>query len=264
MSKRRVIVFDDAAALAEAAAREVARTICNAVARRGVSTLVVAGGRTPRQLYERLAGEPYRETIDWPRVELFWGDERCVAPDHPKSNYRLAEVALLSKIPRGGNAHRIFGEIDPARAATLYEQEIRDASDGGLPRFDLILLGMGADGHTASLFPDTPALLDERRLVVATTSPQPPHHRVTVTLRVINAARKVMFLVTGGEKAATLVKVVRDGSGASAAALPAALVCPRGGRLIWLVDRAAAEGLDQVRPTGTNGPRYMDDQLPTD
>ncbi len=264
MSDRLVIVFEDAAALAEAAAREVARTMCNAVARRGVSTLVVAGGRTPRQLYERLAGEPYRGMIDWPRVELFWGDERCVAPDHPKSNYRLAEVALLSKIPRGGNAHRIFGEIDPARAAALYEQEIREVTGEELPRFDLILLGMGADGHTASLFADTPAFLEEQRLVVATTSPQLPRHRVTITLRVINAARKVMFLVTGGEKASTLARVIRDRSVAASAAVPAALVRPRGGRLIWLVDRAAAAGLDQARPAGTSGRRFIDDELPTD
>ncbi len=134
----------------------------------------------------------------------------------------------------------------------------------GLPRFDLILLGMGRDGHTASLFPDTPNLLAERRLAVATTSPQPPHNRVTITLRVINAARKVMFLVTGEEKASTLARVIRDRSGAASAAVPAALVRPRGGRLIWLVDRAAAAGLDQARPAGTSGRRFMDDQLPTD
>ena len=240
MGERRVLVFDDAAALAEAAAREVVHTTRNAVARRGVSTLVLAGGGTPRQLYEHLAEEPSRERIDWPRVQFLWGDERCVPPDHPESNYRMAEEALLSKIPGGGGVHRILAELEPARAAALYEQEIRGVTGGEIPRFDLILLGMGPDGHTASLFPDTPNLLGERRLVVATTSPRPPRDRVTMTLRVINAARKVMFLVEGEGKASIFARVMADDSGATATSLPAALVRPRRGRLLWLVDRAAA------------------------
>ncbi len=169
---RRVLVFDDAAALAEAAAREVVRTTRNAVARRGVSTLVLAGGGTPRRLYQHLAEQPFCGEIDWPRVKLYWGDERCVPPDHPESNFRMAEEALISRISGGGTIHRILGELEPARAADLYEKEIRRVSGNGLPRFDLILLGMGRDGHTASLFPDTPNLLAERRLAVDAKSCQ--------------------------------------------------------------------------------------------
>ncbi len=240
VGERRVLVFDDAAALGEAAALEVVRTTRNAVARRGVSTLVLAGGSTPRRLYEHLAEEPYREQVDWTRVELFWGDERCVFPGHPKSNYRMAEEALLSKIPGGGTVHRILGELEPGRAAALYEQEIRSVTGEQVPRFDLILLGLGPDGHTASLFPDTPDLLEERRLAVATISPQSPHDRITITLRVINAARKVMFLVKGQDKASILARVIADDSGTRAACLPAALVRPPRGRVLWLVDRAAA------------------------
>ncbi len=202
--------------------------------------MVLAGGGTPRRLYQHLAEQPFCGEIDWPRVKLYWGDERCVPPDHAASNFRMAEEALISRISGGGTIHRILGELEPARAAAFYEKEIRRVSGNGLPRFDLILLGMGRDGHTASLFPDTPNLSEERRLAVATTSPQPPHNRVTITLRVINAARKVMFLVTGGEKASILALVMADDSGAIATSLPAALVRPRQGRLLWLVDRAAA------------------------
>lgn len=248
VGRRELLVFDNRAALSEAAAREVARSMRNALARRGLSTLVLAGGGTPRRLYERLAQEPYRQRIDWPKVALFWGDERCVPPAHPTSNYRMAADTLLSGIPEVGSVHRILGELDPGRAAALYEKEIRKLGGETVPRFDLVLLGMGADGHTASLFPDTPELLEERRAVVATTAPEPPRERVTITLPVINAARKVMFLVTDGEKAATLARVMagpaRVIKGDSAAApLPAALVRPRRGRLLWLLDRAAAAEL---------------------
>ncbi|NIM52086.1 MAG: 6-phosphogluconolactonase [Gemmatimonadales bacterium] len=240
----RVLIFDDAAALAEGAAREVVRSTRNAVRRRGRCALALAGGGTPRHLYQRLALPPHRGQIDWAKVQWFWGDERCVPPDDPSSNYRLANEMLLSRVSMKKKAvHRIRGELDPARAATLYEEEIRRTSGERTPRFDLILLGMGFDGHTASLFPDTPRLRDERRLVVATRSPLPPASRVTFTLHLINAARKVVVLVQGAAKAPVLARAVHGVAGDPAAPLPAALLRPARGSLLWFVDRAAAARL---------------------
>ena len=241
MGFRQIFVFDDASSLEEAVAREVVRTARNAVSRRGVCHVALAGGSTPRGVYARLSEEPHRGRIDWSKVHLFWGDERCVPPDDPKSNYRMAHEALLSKVPlHESSVHRIPIELGPERAAAAYEEEIRAVGGGAVPRFDLILLGMGADGHTASLFPNTPALRQEPRLVAPTVAPSPPRQRVTLTLRAINAARKVLFLVAGGEKARTLARALEEGGQTSEGSLPASLVRPPKGRLLWMVDRAAA------------------------
>jgi len=247
MRARDVLIFDDPSSLEEAAARRVVRAARNAVARRGECRLALSGGSTPQGLYARLAEEPHRERIDWSKLQLFWGDERCVPPDHPDSNYRMVHEAILAKVSLAeGAVHRIPVELGADRAAALYEEVIRTGSTEEVPRFDVVLLGMGADGHTASLFPDTPALSEERRLVVPTAASSPPRERVTLTLRVINAARLVAFLVVGPDKARTLARVLADGGGESGASLPASLVRPRKGRLIWLIDRAAAARIDNV------------------
>jgi 6-phosphogluconolactonase len=249
---RDVAIFDDAASLAEEAARRVVIAVRNAVARRGVCRLALSGGSTPRRLYARLAEKPHRERIDWSKLQLFWGDERCVPPDHPDSNYRMVRDALLSNVPLPENAvHRIPVELGPDRTAARYEEVIRTGSAEAVPRFDVVLLGMGADGHTASLFPDTPALRAERRLVVPTIAPTSPHDRVSITLRLINAARLVVFLVVGQDKARALASVLSDEGRASGGSLPASLVRPRKGRLLWLVDRAAAAYIkEENRETG--------------
>lgn len=233
--------FATGEAMAEAAATEVARVVQDAVARRGTCLLVLAGGSTPRDLYENLSVEPRCSQIAWSSMRLFWGDERCVPPHHPASNYAMARETLLSRVPIAKeSAHRIHGELEPKRAAELYEKELRRVAGEVLPRFDLVLLGVGTDGHTASLFPDTPDLLEEQRLVVATVSPDPPRNRVTLTLRALNASRQVMFLVRGEDKASVLRDVMVPADAGSPQQLPAALVRPREGRTLWFVDRPAA------------------------
>lgn len=240
MSGPPVRRFVDETALADGAAEEIVRSARNASRRRGRCTLVLAGGSTPRGLYETLSNEPYRARIDWSSVEVFWGDERCVPPDDPQSNYGMAQRALLSRVGvRPAAVHRIPVECGAERAAAHYEQEIKRTTGEALPRFDLVLLGMGSDGHTASLFPGTPRLIEERRLVVPAESPSPPRTRVTLTLRTLNVARRILFLVAGTEKAPALARVIGAGTAADTL-LPAALVRPRHGSLLWLVDCAAA------------------------
>jgi 6-phosphogluconolactonase len=204
-----------------------------AVVARGRFVVALAGGSTPKATYALLAGEDLAARVEWSLVHVFWGDERCVPPDHPDSNYRLAREALLDKVlVPARNVHRIQGELPPEQAAAAYAVEL-DAVLGASGRFDLILLGMGRDGHTASLFPGSAALTEHQRLVVAVYV-EPLHSwRVTLTLPVINAAREVVFLVSGAAKASALERV-RAGE-----PVPAGLVRPAPGRLTWLVDQDA-------------------------
>lgn len=193
-----------------------------------------------------LAAE-FAEAIPWDRLEVFFGDERAVPPEHPDSNYRLAFESLLSRVPLDPErVHRIQAEdSDPVRAAAEYERRILERvprGPSGLPSFDLIWLGVGTDGHTASLFPGSPALFEERRLVAEAVAPATGARRITFTLRLINAARKVQFLVVGPEKA-EIVKRILGRSGLGAEDLPAARVWPVAGELEWLLDRAAAAGI---------------------
>lgn len=241
---RRILIYPDASRLFAAAARLVERAARDAIGRRGRFRLALTGGSTPRDLYARLAVEPCRSRIDWSRVEFFWGDDRCVPPDHPESNFRLADELLLSRLaPADSSVHRIQTELGAQRAAEAYAAELRRIFADDTPRFDLILLGMGPDGHTASLFPDTPDLTGEGRSVIATLAPRPPRDRISLSLQAINAARRVAFLVQGAGKAEALARVLADRPRADERALPAALVRPAGGRLYWLVDRAAASRL---------------------
>ena len=195
-------------------------------------------------LYQLLAGS-YAHSIPWGQVFLFWGDERHVPPDHPDSNYRVANKALLSKVPVPmENVFRIHAEENATRAATDYEQTLKtffQLKPGEVPRFDLILLGMGSDGHTASLFPDTAVLQEQGRLVVAHWIDKLQTYRITLTLPVLNNSACVMFLVTGGDKADVLREVLETDS--SGAHFPSKLIQPKNGRLLWLIDRAAAGAL---------------------
>ncbi|SRR5579884_321072 len=237
---RTVVVAGDAEALSQQAASQVARSVAEAAAARGRCALALAGGNTPRRCYELLAAPPLRDAIPWDALHLFWGDERCVPPDHPDSNYRMAREALIDRVPiPAGNVHRVPTEEGPPVAvAAYYERELRsffglEVED--VPRFDLILLGMGPDGHTASLFPGSPALDETRRLVVPNSIAYMPHERVTFTFPVLDAARFVAFLVAGRDKADKLPLAL-----AGDPTVPAGRVRPTDGELRWYVDRAAA------------------------
>ena len=214
---------------------------------RNLFTLVLSGGSTPRKTYELLASdETLRAQIPWERIHFFWGDERHVSPDHLESNFRMANEVMLSRVPvPRKNIHRIKSEIPDARnAAAQYEKEIRTffkLKRGQLPRFDCVLLGMGTDGHTASLFPKTEALNEESRLVVATCVEQFQTHRITLTLPVLNNADSIMFIVSGQEKAAIFKEVIEGKK--KSALLPAQLIKPKHGNLLWLLDKAAASQL---------------------
>jgi len=236
---RDVRIFPNRGALARAAREEFLAAARSAIESKGVFAVALAGGSTPRQMYQALAGA----NLAWDRVHLFFGDERCVPPAHPGSNYRMVRESLLTKtaIP-DENVHRIQAEHpSPARAAFEYETEMRrffGASPVEVPRFDLVLLGLGADGHTASLFPGTSGLDERDRLVVAHWVPQLDSQRITMTLRLLNAAEAVTFLVAGEEKAPAVRLALQPL--ASESAPPARLVDPPRGRLTWMLDREAA------------------------
>ncbi len=228
------------AELAAAAADVVETELAAAVDRDGAATLVLSGGSTPRALYRLLATPERRARVPWDRVEFLFGDERCVRPIDVDSNYRMAHEALLGALaPDPGSVHRIRGELPPGEAAADYEARLRARfGEAGPPRFDLVLLGLGGDGHTASLFPGDAALDETARLAVAARAPVEPRDRVTLTFPVLNAARRVLFLVAGADKAPAVARVA---SGDATA--PAARVAPAAGRCTWLLDRAAAAGI---------------------
>lgn len=235
-------VVPDASALAEAGALEFARAASSAIEARELFRVVLAGGSTPRALYARLTRPPFRGSIRWDRVRFFFGDERCVPPDHERSNDRMAREALFEplKIP-AAHVLRMKGEADPARAARDYESAIRRRFPGRPARFDLVFLGLGEDGHTASLFPSTAALAERKRLVAANEVPKFSEWRLTLTFPALNAARRVVFLVSGSEKASATARILKKQRGYQD--LPAARICPRRGTLLWLLDEAAASKL---------------------
>ena len=238
-----VRVFDDAEQVAREAAGLFVRLSVEAVSTRGAFAAALSGGSTPRRVYELLAEDDYRTQVSWPGVHLFFGDERTVAPDHPDSNYRMANEALLSRVPiPAENVHRIDGVGDAAAGASKYESELRAFfGDAAWPRFDLVMLGMGDDGHTASLFPGTVALGEARAWVVANWVEKFGAYRLTLTAPSINGARRVLFLVAGAGKAATLREVLKGDR--DPARLPSQLIRPAGGSPEWFVDRAASARL---------------------
>jgi len=225
-----------------AGADEFARAAGQAIHEGRSFHVALAGGSTPVEIYRRLTKPPHRGAIPWERIRFYWGDERCVPPDDERSNFRMAREALFEPLgipPR--QVFRMKGEEDPVRAARSYEDTLRRRVAGRPPRLDLVLLGLGTDGHTASLFPDTAALVQERRLVAANFVPKFPEWRITLTLRAINSARRVIFLVAGAVKAAAAAKILDKQPGYRA--LPASRVAPRRGTLLWLLDEAAASRL---------------------
>ena len=221
-------------------------------------TVALAGGETPRHLYALLASAQYAPQVPWERVHVYWGDERHVPPDDPASNYRMAYDALLSRVPiPPENVHRIRAELpDAHEAARTYEDDLRGffgLQPSALPRFDLVLLGMGADGHTASLFPRTDADQPEgptgEHLVAAPWVEKLTTYRLTLTPRVLNNAATVVFLVSGEGKAATLHAVLAGPQHPDL--LPAQIIAPSNGTLLWLVDQAAAAQLQRQPATGS-------------
>jgi 6-phosphogluconolactonase len=235
------VVADAAAVHAEVAAFVAARA-GEAIAARGRFLLALTGGTTPRGAYALLAGDPrFRDAFDWGAVEIFFGDERCVPPDHPESNYGMARDALLAKVPiPASRVHRMLGEVEPGEAAARYEAELRAIVPGTpVPRLDLVLLGIGEDGHVASLFPGTQAFDERERLVAANFVPRLASWRITFSFPVLEAARAVLFLADGARKAAAVrAALARDG--APDERLPARLATPADGTVTWIVDRAAA------------------------
>ena len=229
--------------LAEYAAGQFVQIAGDLIAAHGRCCIALAGGATPRLLYTLLAQPNRIAQIDWSRVQVYWGDERCVPPDDPESNYLMAWQAFLDQVPLPAeNVHRILGELEPEQAVQRYAIELQHAFPGATyPRFDLVLLGLGEDGHTASLFPGSPALSETKRWVVSVEHRIPPPPlvtRISLTLPVLNSAAIVFFLVSGSGKAGILSEVLQNQ--ANSGQLPAQRVRPNSGRLVWAVDRSAA------------------------
>lgn len=237
--KPDVRVFADVNELSLRAAEASVRTINQSVQTNGRSSLVLAGGRTPRTLYHMLSSQ-FRDQIPWTKVHVFWGDERYLPPDDPKSNYRMARETLLDHVScPAGNVHPMPTHLpDPDVAARDYEKTLRTYFSEGWPRFDLVLLGLGDEGHTASLFPGSPALEETKRWVVAVKAPAEPPLRLTLTLPALTRAANVYFLVTGSNKAQALHHIVNESPDPKN--YPASGVRLAEGAVIWWVDRDAA------------------------
>jgi 6-phosphogluconolactonase len=234
-------IYPDVTALARAAATQVVDIAQSAIALNGRFSVALSGGTTPERMYRLLATPEFSSRIDWKHVHLFWSDERCVAPDHPDSNYAMAWMAFIDHVPISmDNIHRILGEEDPVVAADTYEQELKDHFKSAVPRFDLMLLGLGEDGHTASIFPGSTAAIEGHKLAVATQHPNSNQWRVTLTFPAINASANVSVLVSGSTKA-SMVRIVKSGL-VSPENVPATGIEPDGGTVTWFCDHAAAGG----------------------
>ena len=247
-------LFDDGESLSRAAADLFVEQARKAIDRRGRFSVALSGGNTPTRTYALLAASPRREQVPWPRVHVFWGDERCVPPDDERSNARMARNALLNHVQvRPENVHPIRCEADPEAGADAYERLLRRHLSGSNGRLDLIFLGLGRDGHTASLFPGSPVLADDAHWAAGVQEGEGKVNRVTLTPTLINAARLVVFLVIGEKKAVILESVLNAAPEHDAP--PAGRIRPRHGRLLWLVDRAAAARLpaDPRRAAGATG-----------
>jgi 6-phosphogluconolactonase len=255
MSQPILRTFTDADAVSQAAAAEFIRNASEALAARGRFAVALSGGSTPQHLYQLLAAPPYRTQVDWKRVEVFWGDERCVPPDHRDSNYRMAREAMLDRLPIPvGQIHRIeAARPDRAAAARDYQAVIARALGvdpaGPPPALDLVLLGMGPDGHTASLFPGTTALAETQKWVTVNFVPRFAADRITLTAPMLNQAREVLFLVEGTDKAERLVEVLEGPRDPQR--LPSQLIQPVSGSVLWFLDRAAAARLTTVEGRGS-------------
>ena len=243
MTNREIIICRDLDDLSRKAAEQFVALACRAIAARRRFNVALSGGSTPRALYSLLATGEFSAQLAWRQIHVFFGDERCVAPDHAESNYRMVTESLLAKaiIPTE-NVHRMTGEKAPAVAAAEYEAQMRKhfhIDDQSLPRFDLVLLGLGEDGHTASLFPASSALDETRRLVATTYVKKLQAHRLTLTFPVINNAAQITFLVAGLSKAAVVKEILADHNSNA----PAARIKPTSGKLSWFITQDAASDL---------------------
>ena len=243
VTNREIIICRDANELSRKAAGQFVSLARQAIAAHGRYTVVLSGGWTPKALYSLLATGEFSEQLAWRQIHLFWGDERCVAPDHAESNFRMVKEALLSRtiIPME-NVHRMAGEKAPAVAAAEYEIQLRKhfhIDDDTVPRFDLVLLGLGEDGHTASLFPGSSALNETERLVATTYVEKLNAHRLSLTFPVINNAAQIAFLVAGESKSAIVKEILTT----EKCDYPAARIRPENGQLIWFITQDAASDL---------------------
>jgi 6-phosphogluconolactonase len=246
--KARIEVFNDQEGLSRWAAGRFVQLAAEATRARGRFLVALSGGSTPQRLYQLLAQPPHIGQVQWQYVHWFWGDERCVPPDDPGSNYHSVEQILLSRVPfRKENLHRVKGELTPEQAAQDYAKQLRAYAEPGRdwPRFDLVLLGMGGDGHTASLFPGSDPALEVESSTLAVTGHYQgrPAQRVTLTSPVFNAAGEIFFLLSGKDKAETLARVLSGPH--QPVELPAQRIRPTDGHLTWLVDKAAASRLSK-------------------
>ncbi len=240
----QIAIYPDTSTLSREAAQYIVRLANESIVTRGCFSIALSGGSTPKTLYGLLATEPYRSQLDWSSIELFWSDERCVPPDNADSNYAMANEALLSKIPIPPNhIHRMPADkADRDAASQEYTLEIqRVFGTNGIPSFDLLQLGMGPDGHTASLFPHQPSLREQQRLVMPVIVPKPPPPRLTFTPPLLNAARNILFLVTGSDKAEA-VHAVLEGD-YQPEVYPTQIVRPPNGEITWMLDTNAATKL---------------------
>jgi 6-phosphogluconolactonase len=242
---KSVSLYPDSDTISREAAKYTVYLAREAIATHGLFSFALAGGTTPGKMYGLLANEPYRSQIDWSAVHFFWSDERCVPPDDPQSNYHLAQEVLLSKLDlRPDQIHRMPAERpDRDQAAADYAEEIRSTLGGnGIPRFDLIQLGMGPEAHTASLFPHQPALLEQKRLVMPVSVPKPPPERLTFTPPLLHAAHNILFLATGADKAEALEAVLEGTS--QPEEYPAQFITLQArGNVVWMLDSAIAKNI---------------------
>ncbi len=242
----RIAIYPDTNVLSHEAARYIVQVAQESIVTHGRFTIALSGGNTPKKLYGLLGSEPYTSQIDWNLVEIFWSDERCVPPDSPDSNYHMAQEVLLSKVPiPASQIHRVPADKPDRDAASLeYTQEMqRVFGTSPIPSFDLIQLGMGPEAHTASLFPHQASLHEQQRLVMPVSVPKPPPPRLTFTPPLLNAATRVLFLVTGADKAEA-VQAVLEGD-RQPDEYPAQIVQPPRGEVVWMLDTPAAARLSQ-------------------
>jgi 6-phosphogluconolactonase len=249
MDRPRIVISADKTQLSENTAEFIVEASRSAIARSGRFAFVLTGGSTPKNLYELLATEKWKDRIEWAKVHLFWGDERFVTATDGQSNYRMAKEALIDRLELpAANIHRVITEnTTPESCANSYEQEIRKffkASSGVVPSFDLVLNGMGSNRHALSLFPGRPTLHEKERLVVADFVPEVKMDRITMTAPLVNAARQVVFLVAGDDKAEAVSDVLFGPRNVDEK--PAQLIQPDSGELIWMLDAAAASQLPQI------------------
>ena len=235
----------DRDSLAESVARQFIESGVDAIQKKGIFSTALAGGSTPKAAYELLSSSEFATQLDWSKVQIFWGDERCVPPDHPDSNYLMTYETLIKKIPiPAENVHRIQGELEPSEGAKKYEEEIRTYL-GETPQLDLVLLGMGDDGHTASLFPGTKPIYENTKLAAATYVQKLSSWRITLTPVMINQALNITFIVAGANKAQTLRQVLEGKYNPNV--YPSQIIHPIAGSLTWLIDDAAGQYLERYK-----------------